>query len=311
MINNEVQRSKNMASRILSDRRFSLSHLPPVPPVKKNMLRSYYRNGQLYQETPLLNGVRHGLVRLWHRNGQLASRLPYQHGALHGLCREWNENGKLLGEYEMVHGTGLQRAWHENHRLSTEFFTLEGRFSGRCRIWLNDGTLISDRLCLNNADASPEEYRQAAALNKRLPKLQGRLTNVDADNPKLEKHKLDVLVTNLLKKSPMEARTWLGAADGRRRSLGGFRMARHALQSKAGKFVNALYQAGAERVLVPDIYFSKSGDHYADSVLVKLPKDKTKRAAVRKFCVQLQAREAGAFQPDTDLGEAYLYIMPG
>jgi MORN repeat variant len=283
----------------------------PTLPVKTTVQRSYLRNGQIYQKAPLRNGVQHGVVRTWHRNGKLATEQPYENGLLHGLCRQWNEQGKLLGQYRMVHGTGLQRSWHDNHSLQSEFFTLEGRFSGRCRLLAEDGTVVSDRLFLNGRDVSPDEYRQAAALDKRLPTFRGKLANVNDDNPGHSKHLFDLLVSRLLRKSPVEGRQWLAADDGKRRSLGRFRIARQAVKSRAGRFVNELYQAGAAEVLVPDIYFSKTGDHYADSLLVKLPKDKSKRAAVRKVCHQLKKNQTGDFLPERECGETYLYILPG
>src|SRR2546429_7961859 len=98
----------------------------------------YYRNGQLREEMPLRKGQRHGTVRAWHKNGVLASEEPYRDGLLHGVSRQWNESGKLLGEYRMVHGTGIQRSWHDNGRLQLEVSTVRGEFCGRNRIWLRD-----------------------------------------------------------------------------------------------------------------------------------------------------------------------------
>jgi len=279
--------------------------------MKTTLLRSYYRNGQIYQEAPLRNGVPHGVVRIWHRNGRLATEQPYENARLHGVCRQWSEGGQLLGEYQMVHGTGLQRSWHDNRMLQSEFFTLAGRFSGRCRNWLEDGTLVSDRLFLNGGDVSPQAYRRAAAQDTRLPKLIGRPVKVNADSPRHQRHLFNVLVARLLRKSPVEARTWLAAGEGKRRSLGHFRMARHALKSNAGKCVNELYQAGAVQVLVPDIYYNEAGDQFADSLLVKLPKDKARRAAIRKVTARLRAKNLGGVEPGNDTGENYLYLAMG
>jgi hypothetical protein len=257
--------------------------------MKTTILRSYHRNGQIYQEAPLCGGVQHGIVRTWHRNGKPDTELPYQNGLLHGVCRQWSETGKMLGVFEMIHGTGLQQAWHDNGKLQSEFFTLEGHFSGRSRAWVEDGTLVFDELFLNDREVSPEAYRKAASQDERLPKLRGKIVKVDGDNPKHAKHLFNVLVTRLLRKSSVEARKWLAAEDGKRRSLGLFRVARHALKSRAGKFVEDLYQAGALEILVLDISFSKTRDQFADYLMVRLPKDKAKRASIRIVCVQLKA----------------------
>ncbi len=79
-------------------------------------------------------------------------------------------------------------------------------------------------------------------------------------------------------------------------------------RSDALKFVAALYEAGATKVIAPDIYDSKAGDQFADCLLVRLPKIAAKRKAIRKVCAQLSKRKLGAFQPDKDIGETHLYL---
>ena len=87
------------------------------------------------------------------------------------------------------------------------------------------------------------------------------------------------------------------------RSLGRFKRVSDAL-----KFVESLYNAGATEVIVPDIYTSKTGDQFADCLLVKLPGIAAKRKAIRKVCAQLSKRKLGAFQPDKDIGESHLFL---
>src|ERR1035438_10402472 len=89
-----------------------------------------------------------------------------------------------------------------------------------------------------------------------------------------------------------------------RRGLGRFKR-----ESDALKFVQALYKAGATDVIAPDIYASKTGNQFADCLLVKLPNIAPKRKAVRKVCSQLSKRKLGAFQPDKDIGESHLYLL--
>jgi len=247
------------------------------------ILRSYYRNGQLYQVAPLRDGIQHGVTHCWYRNGQLADEIPYRNGLVHGVRRQWDENGKLLGEFRLIHGTGWHRYLGRNGRLHSEFFTLDGRFCGRSRSWLDDGTLISDRLYLDYVEVSASQYRKAAVLDKRLPRLRGRYRKTDVQ---ALRRGFELLIAHRLKQSPIEAREWLAAKEGKRRSLGGFRIARNAAKSKAGQFIAELYEAGAEEVLVPDIYFNKRGDQYGDCLLVKVPRDKTKRAALWRFCAR-------------------------
>jgi hypothetical protein len=266
--------------------------------------QDFYRNGQLREQVPLTNGMRHGLVRTWHKNGTLATEEPFQTSLLHGLCRQWDENGRLLGKYKMVHGSGIQRTWHDNGQIQMEISTVFGEFCGRNRTWLSDGTLISESFCLHQKNVSAAEYR--AAKDKSLPNFRGQPAKIPPRNSALEKRMFRLFVAWLLKKPHRsEARKWLQKtpADKGARSLGRFKR-----ENDAAKFVEALYEAGATKVIAPDIYASKTGDQFADCLLVQLPKIVVKRKAVRKVCAQLRTRRLGAMQPDDDIGETHLYL---
>jgi hypothetical protein len=109
----------------------------------------------------------------------------------------------------------------------------------------------------------------------------------------------------LEKPNRSEARKWLRktSTDQSERSLGRFKH-----ESDAVKFVQSLYAAGAVKVIAPDIYASKTGDEFADCLIVQLSKNTVKREAVRKVCAQLRKRRLGATQPDEDIGENHLYL---
>ena len=273
--------------------------------MKKTVEKAFHRNGRLREVVPLRNGRRHGVVRVWHKNGVLANEERYLNGLLHGVCRQWSETGRLLGEYRMVQGTGVQRTWHGNGRLQLEFSTVRGDFSGRYRLWLNDGKLMSEEIYLNGRPVTAEEYRAACAEDKSLPKLTGKAGKPLPNTVATEKHIHEVFVRSLLaQKNHAEVRKWLESGGKAARSLGRFKRVSDAL-----KFVEALYKAGASKVIAPDIYDGKAGDQFADCLLVKLPGTATKRKAIRKVCAQLSKRKLGAFQPDKDIGETHLYLL--
>ena len=274
---------------------------------KTEVRRTFYRKGIIVLEQRFRAGRLHGLHRFWHRNGQLAEEYPYRNGLLHGICRQWNENGKLLGSYRMEHGTGTQKSWHDNGRLKQEFATVDGQFCGRSRMWLRDGTLISDKVLLFDRDVTPSQYHQAASKDPRLPRLLGRVGKTPPNSRAMEKHMQHVFVQSLLaRRNRSETRTWLNADDKTTRTLGRFKRA-----SAAVKFLDALYQAGAVKVIAPDIYHNKRGGQFADCLLVQLPKEAGRRKAIRAVCAQLQKDDLGAFLPGKDLGESHLYISMG
>lgn len=266
----------------------------------------FYRNGQLGVEVPLKKGLRQGVVRTWHKNGALAREEPYKNDLPHGLCRQWDEKGRLLGKYRMIDGTGVERIWHDNGQIQMEISLVSGEFCGRNRIWLADGALLSERFCLHRKEVSAAEYRAAAAKDKSLPRFRGRPGKVLPGNSATEKRKLRVFVKWLLKKpNRCEARKWLTRSGTGKigRALGRFKR-----EADAAKFVQSLYDAGALKVVAPDIYANQAGDQFADCLVVRLPRDASGRKAIRKVCAQLRTRRLGAIQPDEDVGESYLYL---
>jgi hypothetical protein len=205
----------------------------------------------------------------------------------------------------MVHGTGVQRTWHENGRLQLEFSTVRGDFSGRYRLWLHDGALMSEEINLHGRPVTAGEYRAARAKDKSLPMLNGETGMPLPKTVATEKHIHEVFVRSLLaQKNRAEAGEWLESGGKAARSLGRFKRKADALI-----FVEALYKAGATEVIAPDIYASKTGDQFADCLLVKLPGIAAKRKVIRKVCSQLSKRKLGAFQPDKDIGESHLYLL--
>jgi len=109
---------------------------------------------------------------------------------------------------------------------------------------------------------------------------------------------------SILESSHAEARKWL--SGGKRpdlRSLAKFRTAGAAL-----RFVETLYAAGAEAVVVAPVYAGRGSKLFADWLLVKLPGTPSKRKAVRKLCQNLCDRRDGALLPDKDMGESHLFL---
>jgi hypothetical protein len=243
---------------------------------------------------------------MWYANGVLASEQRFKDGLLHGVCRQWDEKGNLLGEFKMHHGTGIQREWHDNGRLKTEISTVRGEFSGRNRIWLRDGTLIAERFYVCGKQVKPAEYAKAAAEDASLPRYSEPPAKLPGKTLATKRHIHDVFVAGLLEtEDHQEARLWLGQRRGpkRKRSLGHFDS-----QSAAAAFVESLYEAGADEVIVPRIYLDEHGDEFADALLVRLPKARAARARVRKACAVLRRRSLGSLEPDSDIREDHLYL---
>jgi hypothetical protein len=272
---------------------------------KRRIERYYYRNGRIHVEIREVGGQLHGRYRTWHFNGQLAEELHYRHGRLHGTSRQWNEKGRLLGSFTMNHGTGTQRYWHENGRLLMEMDSLDGKFHGRTRFWHRDGTLVQENYLIANRNVTRAAYLKAARKNPDWPQYKGQPAGkVARDTIALKRKQHELFIQSILESSHAEARKWL--SGGKRpdlRSLAKFRTAGAAL-----RFVETLYAAGAEAVVVAPVYAGRGSKLFADWLLVKLPGTPSKRKAVRKLCQNLCDRRDGALLPDKDMGESHLFL---
>ena len=274
--------------------------------MKKTIQVSRFRNGQMRERVPLMDGLRHGLVQTWHRNGIAASEESYVNGRLHGVCRQWDEAGNLLGEFIMVQGSGVQREWYSNGRIKLEISTVAGKFCGQNRIWLRDGTLLSECYFLGGRPLTRTQYTRAAAKDLTLPQPRDSAAKPRHPSQATERHVHEVFVGGLQETSSLaEARTWLsGAAKPKLGpALGRFRSAKAALV-----LVTSLYEAGALEVTVPGIYRDKNGKEYADWLLVRLPSASAIRGRVRKVCRILKEKDLGTFLPETDLSETHLVL---
>ena len=272
---------------------------------KRRIERYYYRNGRIRAENREVDGQLHGFCRTWHFNGQLAGELRYHHGRLHGASRQCDENGRLLGSFTMNHGTGTQRYWHDHGRVRLEIDSRNGRFHGRTRVWLADGTLVQEIYLIGNENVARAAYLKAARKNPDWPQYAGQPAGkVVRETIALERKQHELFVKSILRKSHAEARHWL--STGKRpelRSLAKFRTAAAAL-----RFVETLYSAGAETVVVAPVYAGKRGTLFADWLLVKLAETPSRRKAVRRLCEDFCHRRSGALLPAKDFGESHLFM---
>jgi hypothetical protein len=233
------------------------------------------------------------------------SQEPYESGLLHGFCRQWSETGRLLGKYQMTRGSGVQRLWHDNGRRHLELFSVNGDLSGSYRLWLQDGTLLSHDIYLHGRPVSAKKYRAARLKDHSLPKLAPGGVKSWPNTRPAEKHMHEVFFRYLLRRpNRFEARTWLASGAKGKRSLGRFKR-----ESDARELVEQLYQAGAVKVIVPDVYHNRAGDQFGDCLLVRLPLSASKRKAIRKLATSLVKRKLGAFQPEKSVGESHLYFL--
>ncbi len=86
--------------------------------------------------------------------------------------------------------------------------------------------------------------------------------------------------------------------------LGDFKSKKEAVE-----LVLHLYAAGAVLVTAVDLYSNAKGDSFCDRLVVELPKDAKRRAAIRHVCQPLRSADEGVVSPKSDLGETQLCLL--
>ena len=68
---------------------------------KNGLIKEYFKDGSIKEETVYFNGVKEGKRKVWYRSGQLNKSGTMKNDRWHGKYQEWYENGspKLSGQY--------------------------------------------------------------------------------------------------------------------------------------------------------------------------------------------------------------------
>lgn len=264
-----------------------------------------YGSGKLQREVREKGGKLHGVTRHWHPNGQLAAELPYRDGVMHGTSRQWNHHGKLLGEFSVARGTGTQRYWHENGQLKMEANYQDGNPHGRVRLWLSDGTLITETFHIEGRTVSRSEYMKAAASHPEWPQHRREPAGKIARQSTALDRKIISLFADLVRHGgSTEARQWLTEpAKKPKRRLPKFRTSNAALQ-----FIENLYAAGAKSVTAAGIYPNSDRKEFPDWLVIRLPKSKSARKAIRKICKDWFRTKGKGIGPEADIGEKEILL---
>ncbi|WP_025743000.1 toxin-antitoxin system YwqK family antitoxin [Aquimarina pacifica] len=64
--------------------------------------RTYFKNGQITEDTPYYNGNKHGKSIMYSDTGVVLKEFIYEHGQLHGLTKYYDTDGTLMieGKYK-------------------------------------------------------------------------------------------------------------------------------------------------------------------------------------------------------------------
>ena len=114
--------------------------------IRNGPFRSWYHNGQPYEEYTYLNGILHGSYHCWYDNGNTNKECSYLNGYINGSYRTWYNNGHKCMECSYLNGNmnGLYRIWYTNGHLQQECSYLDGYLNGLYRAWYKDGQMYQE-----------------------------------------------------------------------------------------------------------------------------------------------------------------------
>jgi hypothetical protein len=152
--------------------------------------RRWWKNGQLCEEVPMLQGVPHGVTRCWREDGELMSESVYDHGRLHGVSRGWGVRGSLWVETPYFEGQrhGLHQEWADDGRLEEQIWYFHGRkhgpsifFGGRPQVPILHSGKPGRWYFIDGQEVSESAYNAACRTNETLPKVMNKENSVEPD----------------------------------------------------------------------------------------------------------------------------------
>ncbi len=133
---------------------------------QNGIVKSYYPDGNLYNELSYVNDILDGTSYWYYPNGNLKAIKEYSKGKLNGIVREFHENGLLKEEYSVKDGikNGTHRIYYENGALKEISIYEEGKLVSLKKI-------DYDSLFVAPPEAYLARNRQREMLKKKLQEL--------------------------------------------------------------------------------------------------------------------------------------------
>ena len=99
-----------------------VGNLTDYPGDKEGLLRSYYEDGQLYEEAEFNSGKLDGFRKIYFPGGQLKIHEQYKSDIYHGTYVRYFEDGskKVAGDYEEGVMTGIWTSYYQNGAIKDE-----------------------------------------------------------------------------------------------------------------------------------------------------------------------------------------------
>lgn len=113
---------------------------------KETIVKEFYDNGQLYEITTYVNGVKNGVYERYYENGQLDIKTNYLNGEMDGYWYGYYISGKLQGKSYFKNGVkeGESIWYYSNGQIHWQWNFKNGKKHGSSKDFLDDGSIFNE-----------------------------------------------------------------------------------------------------------------------------------------------------------------------
>lgn len=113
---------------------------------KETIVKEYYENGQLYEITTYVDGVKNGVYERYYENGQLDIKTNYLNGEKDGYYYSYWEDGRKFGKFYYKNGVidGENITYQSNGQIHFYDNYKNGKKHGTCKNFRGDGSIMNE-----------------------------------------------------------------------------------------------------------------------------------------------------------------------
>lgn len=114
--------------------------------LRMGIYRSFYEDGQVFEESMYVNDTIEGVRKLYHPNGKLMIEEHYTNGLFEGPYRSWYPDGTLEseGQYEGNAMSGVWKLFYRSGQLHQELTFRDNLENGPFKTWHTNGQLMEE-----------------------------------------------------------------------------------------------------------------------------------------------------------------------
>ena len=116
---------------------------------KNGILRKWYHDGQISEESNYIDGKLNGNYKKWYMNGTLSEESNYINGKLNGPCKKFYENVKLNSSNKFINYITNKLNLNNVIKILVQSNYTNGKLDGMYNVWYENGKIAKESNYLN------------------------------------------------------------------------------------------------------------------------------------------------------------------